>query len=127
MKHLMLALALFFVLSSPVWAAPGVPYLFNLWTDQAVGTTPVTYSLTLENTTVGHIYYHFSSGYTGTFTVTVAEGFDGATLFSQEAVGTTDESTEVSGVITLTMICPDITVSVVGDAAGEATVGVWQR
>ena len=127
MKHLMLALVLFLVFGAVAWAAPGVPYLFNLWTDQAVGTTPITYSLTLENTTVGHIYYHFSSGYTGTFTVTVAEGFDGETLFSQGAVGTTDGSTEASGVITLTMICPDITVSVVGDANGESTVGVWQR
>ena len=127
MKHVIGALLLFMFLASVVWSAPGVPYQFNLWTDQAVGETPVTYALTLENTTVGHIYYHFSSGYTGTFTVTVAEGFDGEALFTQEESVATDDSTDASGVITLTMVCPDVTVSMYGDAAGEATVGIWQR
>jgi len=127
MKYLVLSLVLFSVLSSVVCASPGVPYMFNLWTDQAVGETSITYSLMLENTTVGHIYYHFSSGYTGTFTMTVSEGFDGVSLADQEVVESTDASTSASGVITLTMIYPDIAVSIVGDAAGESTVGIWQR
>jgi hypothetical protein len=128
MKRLIIALLLFVLFAGIVAAAPGVPWNYELWSDTAIGLTPISTSLTLENATVGHIYYHFDDWYTNTNTITVTEGYDGQTIWTQSVDAATDASTVASGVITLSMTCPDIGVSVSTDTgAGVASVGIWQR
>lgn len=122
------ALGLFLLLVSVAVAAPGFPWSWNVWDDQAIGTTEISQSVTLENATVGHAYYHLAAGYTNTNSITVTEGYDGEVLFTQTASAATDATTEASGVITLSMTCPDIGLAISTDTgAGVVTVGLWQR
>lgn len=128
MKRVILAVILFLLVAGVVFAAPGVPWNYNLWNDEAISATPEAQSFTLENVSSGHIYYHFSEGVTTTAWIVVNEGWDGETEYTQSASGSTDYDDYVTGVFTLTAVYPDVTVTIsTTDASGTATVGVWQR
>jgi len=128
MKHLLAALLLLAVLAGAVAAAPGVPWNYELWTDEGISATPESQSFTLENTNTGHIYYHFSEGVTTTAWIVVNEGFNDLERYTQSDNGATDFDDVLTGVITLTMVYPDVTVYIsTTDQTGTATVQVWQR
>lgn len=129
MKKVLAALILCLLLVSVAVAAPGFPWNYNLWEDQAISPTPISQSFTLENTTVGNVYYHFTGGVTATNSIVVDESYDGEVFVSQQGTAALNATTtEASGIITLTMDCPDVTVYLsTTTATGVATVGVWQR
>lgn len=109
-------------------AAPGVPWNYDLWTDEAISPTPEARSVTLENVNTAHVYYDFAAGVTTTAWIVVNEGWNSEELYSQVVTGTTDFDDAVTGAITLTAVYPDVTVYIsTTDETGTATVGLWQR
>lgn len=130
MKRFVWSLLLFLILAGVVSAAPGAPWLYDLWDDETI--TPTTGARTFTLETVDQAYILYNLGKTSTVTVTgyitVTEGWDGVVFNTQTANGSITPITATTGIITLTTTYPNVSVQVnVGTDSVISSVGVWQK